>query len=152
MTQHLHYPASARRIAARVLAAGALAAGALAAGACVSRTLGNQGLERVPATADSAAIGALIVSPSNLALGERILRFDNSGTTEQRATLRKEADRRMSAACAGDYEVGAEGSEAVEGVVTAQPRNAASGPSPFWYIQFTCVRDTPGTTSARQPG
>lgn len=154
MTIHrrFRHPVSPRRLAGRVFTVVLLIGSSLAADACVSRTLGNRGLERVPATADSAAIGALIVSPGNLTLGQRILRFDNSGSSEQRAALRKEADRRMSATCAGDYQVGAEGSEAVDGVVTPQPRGEASAPSPFWYVQFTCVRDTPGTTSARQPG
>lgn len=146
-------PLSRRGIAVRAIAAIALVGGSLASDGCVSRTLGNQGLEGVPAAHDTLAVGAMIVTPSNLALGQRILRFDNSGVPAERVARRKEAENRMAATCAGDYEVGAEGAAAVDGVVTRQAGGAEKEASPFWYIQFTCVRDARGTSGStgRQP-
>jgi hypothetical protein len=108
---------------------------------CIGRTLGNQGLEAIPAPVDPGSVGNMIVSPSAAALGERILRFDNRGTTKERAVRRKGAEQSMAAACASPYRSGAEGPTAVNGVVTAAPDETTHDASEFWYVQFVCVRD-----------
>lgn len=122
----------------------------LTAAGCLTRTVENEGLVAVAAAADSTAFGSMVVSPEARARGQRISRFVNSGTPEERAALRKAADRAMSAACAGSHRTGAEGPEAVDGLVTPRPEGVATGPSPYWYVQFTCVRDpSTGTTGTR---
>lgn len=113
----------------------------LTAAGCLTRTVENEGLVAIAAESDSTAFGEMRVSPEARARGQRISRFVNSGTPEERAALRKAADRAMSAACAGSHRAGAEGPAAVDGLVTPRPEGTATGPSPYWYVQFTCVRD-----------
>lgn len=141
-------PSSAR--GPRLIAAcGTLAVLMVAAG-CLTRTVENEGLVAIPAETDTTAFGAMLVSPEARARGQRISRFVNSGTPEERAALRKAADRAMSAACAGSHRTGAEGPDAVDGLVTPRRDGSDTGPSPFWYVQFTCVRDkSTGTSSVR---
>lgn len=122
---------------------------ALLAIGCVGRTLGNEGLEAIPAPADIGAVGNMVVSPSAAAVGQRILRFDNRGTTSDRADKRKAAEKTMAAACASDYRSGAEGPAAVEGVVTPRPDETTHDASQFWYVQFVCVRDEHATRGDR---
>lgn len=113
----------------------------LTAAGCLTRTVDNEGLVAVAAESDTTAFGEMLVSPEARARGQRISRFVNSGTLDERAALRKRADRAMSAACSGSHRTGAEGPDAVDGLVTPRPEGTATGPSPFWYVQFTCVRD-----------
>ncbi|HVE78176.1 MAG TPA: hypothetical protein VNA89_04925 [Gemmatimonadaceae bacterium] len=127
---------------ARRLVAALAVLGVSTTGACVSRTLDNQGLEPIASPLDSAAVGNMVVSPEARALGQRIVQFDNTGTAAERAARRKDADLRMTAACAGDYRTGAEGPAAANGVVGAGADGASRQQSPFWYIQFVCVRDS----------
>jgi hypothetical protein len=122
---------------------------ALPAGGCVSRTLDNHGLEAVSAPGDTAVVGNMVLSPGALALGQRIIRFDNTGRASERAARRKDADLRMSVACAGDYRTGAEGPAASEGVVGARIDGASRAQSPYWYIQYVCVGDEPATQPPR---
>lgn len=130
-----------------VAIAGALAV--LTAAGCLTRTLANGGLVAISAPTDSLAFGAMLVSPEARAQGQRIGRFVNTGTTEEHAALRKATDRAMSEACAGSYRAGAEGPVAVDGLVTPQAPGGSTGPSPYWYVQFTCVRDAAaGSTGA----
>ena len=122
----------------------------LATAGCLTRTIDNEGLVAVAAESDTSAFGAMLVSPEARARGERISRYVNSGTPDERAALRKRADRAMSAACAGSHRTGAEGPEALNGLVTPRAEGTDAGPSPWWYVQFTCVRDkSTGTTGAR---
>lgn len=114
--------------------------------ACVGRTLGNDGLEAIPAPMDAGSVGNMVVSPAAAALGQRILRFDNRGTVKVRAAQRKGAERTMAAACDSHYRSGAEGPAAINGVVTPRPDEATHDASEFWYVQYVCVRaehDTP---------
>lgn len=145
MSKHLTTPRSTiLRIPTGRRLAPALAALAIsAASGCVSRTLDNHGLEAIPAPADTAAVGTMVVSADARALGQRIIQFDNTGTATDRAARRKNADLRMTAACAGDYRTGAEGPAASGGVVGPRVDGAGHRQSPFWYIQFVCVRDEP---------
>ncbi len=135
---------SPARTSLRLRSLAAALAGLLAVG-CIGRTLGNQGLEAIPAPADVGGVGNMIVSPSAAALGERILRFDNRGTTKARAARRKGAEATMAAVCASPYRSGAEGPAAINGVVTAAPDEATHDASEFWYVQFVCVRDQRNT-------
>jgi hypothetical protein len=121
----------------------------LLAAACIGRTLGNSGLEAIPAPADAGGVGNMVVSPAAAALGQRILRFDNRGTPAERAAQRKTANRTMSAACESDYRSGAEGPAAIAGVVTPRPDESSHDASEFWYVQFVCVRDDHTTRSDR---
>jgi hypothetical protein len=129
----------------RSLIAAACALAACAGGGCVTRSLVNGGLEAVPgplATTD------MTVSPAARAAGQRILRFDNQGAQDIRDARRKDADRRMSDACAGNYVVGAEGPRAKNGVVSLRSDPTKPwGQTEFWYIQYICVRDTPSPDS-----
>ena len=109
--------------------------------ACINRTLGNKGLEAIPAPVDPGGVGNMIVSPSAAALGQRILRYDNRGPASERAAMRKGAERTMSAACASDYRSLAEGPAAFSGVVTPQLDEATHDASEYWYVQYVCVRD-----------
>ena len=120
----------------------------LTAAGCLTRTVDNEGLVTVAAESDSTAFGAMLVSPEARARGQRISRFVNSGSPDERAALRKRADRAMSAACAGSHRTGAEGPEAADGLVTPRGAGTATGPSPYWYVQFTCVRDRSTGSSA----
>lgn len=113
----------------------------LASSGCVTRTLDNNGLTAIPAPSDSTASGVMLVPPEARAVGWRILRFDNSGSVAAHSELRQDADRAMAAACAGDYRVTAEGPKAVDGMVTPRLAGTALEQSPFWYVQFVCVRD-----------
>ena len=113
----------------------------LAAAGCLTRTVENEGLVAIAAESDSTAFGEMLVSPEARARGQRISRYVNSGTPEERAALRKRADRAMSAACAGSHRTGNEGPAAVDGLVTPRLEGSETGPSPYWYVQFTCVRD-----------
>lgn len=119
----------------------------LATSGCVTRTLENNGLMAIPAPSDSTASGVMLVPPEARAAGWRILRFDNGGTVAEHSELRQDADRAMAAACAGDFRVTAEGPTAVNGMVTPRLAGTALEQSPFWYVQFVCVRDqdSPGT-------
>lgn len=133
----------------RLFAASGTLAVLFAAG-CLTRTVENEGLVAIAAESDSTAFGDMLVSPEARARGQRISRFVNSGSPDERAALRKRADRAMSAACSGSHRTGAEGPEAENGLVTPRPEGSATGPSPYWYVQFTCVRDkATGTTGAR---
>ena len=117
---------------------------------CLTRTVDNEGLVAIPAPSDTTAFGTMHVSPEARAQGQRISRYVNNGSPEERAALRKSADRAMSAACSGSYRPGAEGPEAVAGLVTPRAAGTVDGPSPYWYVQFTCVRDaSTGTNGLR---
>ena len=140
-------PANAR-VPLLVALAGALAV--LTAAGCLTRTIANEGLVAIPAPTDSLAFGAMLVSPEARSRGQRIGRFVNTGTAEEHAALRKAADRAMGAACAGPYRAGTEGPDAVAGLVTPQQPGASTGPSPYWYVQFTCVRDA-ASENTRSP-
>jgi hypothetical protein len=114
---------------------------------CVPRTLVNDGVE---APAAIAALDPMIVSPEARLAGQRIMRFDNMGAGSDRAARRRDADRRMSEACAGDYRTGSEGSSAVSGVVTAWPHEAGpAGATEFWYIQYVCLPGDSPTDQVR---
>ena len=121
----------------------------LFAAACIGRTLGNEGLEAIPSPADVGGVGNMIVSPAAAALGQRILRFDNRGTSAERAAQRKTANRTMATACESDFRSGAEGPAAVGGVVTPRPDESTHDASEFWYVQFVCVRDERATSGDR---
>ena len=136
------------RIPAFVASLGVVAV--LTAAGCITRTVQNEGLVAVAAPTDTMAFGAMMVSPEARARGQRISRFVNTGTADEHAALRKAADRAMSEACAGSYRAGAEGPNAVDGLVTPRAEGTQTGPSPYWYVQFTCVRDgATGTTGSR---
>ncbi|MFL5577447.1 MAG: hypothetical protein ACJ79S_15920 [Gemmatimonadaceae bacterium] len=147
MSKHRAIPAS---LFHRVLSGGRLVPtlgvlAVLTTSGCVTKTLENGGLEAIPAPSDTTAVGAMAVSPEARALGHRIVRFANTGTAADRAVRRKDAGRRMSAACAANYRTGAEGPAAVGGVVTPRLDGTKDQSSRFWYIQFVCVRDEPAT-------
>ena len=143
MSHPIALPAHAVRLSTRgprLFATCTTVAVLLTAG-CLTRTMDNGGLVAVAAENDTTAFGTMLVSPEARARGQRISRYVNSGTPDERAALRKRADRAMSAACSGSYRTGAEGPEAVGGLVTPRADGTAMGPSPFWYVQFSCVRD-----------
>jgi hypothetical protein len=122
----------------------------LTAAGCLTRTVENEGLVAIAAPTDTTAFGAMHVSPEARAQGLRISRFINTGSVDERQSLRKTADRAMSAACSGSYRPGAEGPDAVDGIVTPRAQGTMTGPSPYWYVQFTCVRDgSTGTNGSR---
>ena len=122
----------------------------LATAGCLTRTIENEGLVAVAAESDTTAFGEMLVSPEARAQGQRISRYVNTGTPDERAALRKRADRAMSAACNGSHRTGAEGPAAVDGLVTPRAEGTETGPSPYWYVQFTCVRDkSTGSTGSR---
>lgn len=128
------------RASLRVRPLAAALVGLLALG-CIGRTLGNEGLEAIPAPADPGSVGNMVVTPDAAALGQRILRFDNRGSVRVRAERRRVANQTMAAACASPYRSGAEGPAAINGVVTAAPDETSHAASEFWYVQFVCVRD-----------
>ena len=145
MTTTLRTPI--RSTAGRLVATlGAIAM--LATGACVERSYANGGIAEPEPLPDTVGVSVMFVPVSTWARGVKIARYPNHGTPSERAARRHDVQHLMAANCGGYYRTGAEGPDAVDGIVT--PPRGGQGVEPssfsyisrFWYIQYTCATPT----------
>lgn len=72
-----------------------------------------------------------------------VVKYLNQGADFVIAGRRENAYRQMYEACNGKYQIDAEGPKSEGGAVMAVSSTASVwGETQYWYIQFSCVKDT----------
>ena len=97
-------------------------------------------LIQAPGSVDRPAANA----PVNQDSRPGVIRYKKSGILA--AQRRDDAYSQMSALCAGKYRIESEGSQTrATGAVVTSPTTASVINTEYWYINFSCVRDSAAT-------
>jgi hypothetical protein len=81
-------------------------------------------------------------APVNEATRGGVIKYLNEGIRPVRQKRREDAYKQMFTACDGKYRIDAEGPRTEGGVVVPVAGTAVISDSQYWYIQFSCLRDT----------
>lgn len=81
-------------------------------------------------------------APVNEANRGGVIKYRNEGVAAIRQKRREDAYKQMFTACNGKYKIDAEGPREEGGVVVPVGNVAMVEATQYWYIQFSCVRDS----------
>lgn len=113
---------------------------ALATLACSAKMVSTPGTGSAPSP----------YAPVNEATRGGVIKYLNAGVSSIRQKRRDDAYKQMFDACAGRYRIDAEGPRTEGAMVVPAGNGAAVIDSQYWYIQFSCIRDS-AQDSARRP-